>query len=48
MERLKPPFSMVLLLTFLLPLTKLLLGTIVIVFEVMATFGTTIPLMMNT
>jgi hypothetical protein len=48
MKRLKPPFSMVLLLTLLLPLIKLLLGTIIIVLEVMATFGATMPLMMKT
>jgi hypothetical protein len=48
MEKLKPPLLMVLLLTLLLPLTKLLLGNIVIILEVMATFGATIPLMMKT
>jgi len=47
MERLKPPLSMVLFLTLLLPLTNLLLGAMVIVLEVMATFGATIFLMMK-
>jgi len=47
-EGLAPPLLMLMSLVFLFPLTKLLLGVIVVVFESMTTFWVTIPPMMET